>query len=97
MICICSVHSDQCLQPSENHFLDVAVDVEPKEQPKVAAGSWQELSGWRTSDSSWSEGVWNKKWDTLEEEKTELVRTECSEWEIDPVFAGVRELKMKKQ
>ena len=47
---------------SDNPFSKVSVNVERKVQPKMAAGSWQECSGWKTSDSSWSEGVWNKKW-----------------------------------
>ena len=46
-----SVRSDQCTPPSENLLSDVSVNVKRK----------QEKSGWRTSDSSWTEGVWNKK------------------------------------
>ena len=38
--------------------------------------------------SSLAEGVWNKKRDELEEEKSELVRTERSEGIMDVVVTG---------
>ena len=49
--------------------------------------SSQEWSGWRTSDSSWSEGVWNEKWDKVDEEKSQLERLERSEGVIDAVVS----------
>ena len=53
VICNFSVHSDQCLQPSENPFVDGSINLRRKEQLKMAAGSWQEWRGWRTSGSSY--------------------------------------------
>ena len=70
LVCLCGVwrsvvdrKKERCFQFSfhSDPLLYVSVDVERKEQPKVAAGSWQEWSGWRTSDSMCGEGVWNKK------------------------------------
>ena len=45
------VLSDQCPLVSDNPFSKVSVNVERKVQPKMAAGSWEECSGWKTSDS----------------------------------------------
>ena len=50
----------------------------------MTVGSLQEWSGWTTSDSSWCEGVWNKKWDKMEE-NPELVSMERSEEVNDAV------------
>ena len=41
-----------------------------------------------TSDSLWSEGVCNKKWDTFEGGKTDFVRKERSEGIIDVMLNG---------
>ena len=54
----------------------------------MTAGSWQERSGCRTSDSSWFERVWNKQWDKMEEERSELVTMERSEGVIEAVVNG---------
>ena len=61
-----TLHSYQFSQASDHFFSSGSVNVERKEQVKVAAGTAQEWSGWKTSDSSWCEGVWNKKWKELE-------------------------------
>ena len=52
---------NQHFQFGVHRFSDVSSDVE-RAQSQMAAGSWQEWSGWKTSDSSWGEGAWNKKW-----------------------------------
>ena len=46
MVCF-SVHNGQYSQSSDNLFFNVSVNVERKEQPDVAAGSWQGWQSWR--------------------------------------------------
>ena len=77
-----------CEEGVVKHYVDVSVrDQLPPftrcfftgtTQPNTAAGSWQEWSGWKTSDRSWGEGVWNEKRGKLEGEKMTFVRKERS-------------------
>ena len=52
---------NQCFQIGVQHLSNVSAE-EERDQSKTAAGSWEEWSGWKTCDTSRSEGVWNKKW-----------------------------------
>ena len=90
-----SVHNDQCSQLSNDHSLNVSINVELKEQPKICAGSWQDWSDWKTGDRSWSEGVWNKKRDTFVGTKN-FVRKERSEGVIDVEVTGKTPESCKK-
>ena len=64
---------------------------ERRAQRTAQDGAWilaRMWSDWKTSDISWIEGVWIKKWKKLEGEETEFIKKEKREGVIDEEVNG---------